>query len=611
MIWRSEFIRVYVVTMLMALCMLSCSTDDITTPSGRKGPRLAFNVSTSNGKATRMSELITQRSGNYRDIQDLRLIPFGSQVITSDMHPLSEPLTQMTQYKDEAHREFIYYYDNGSQEIPDGTSSFLCYCKAKPTAGYEGGFKNGSLTTTLDGVSIDWNDENTKASDIKFNPVSIYTETETVGTESQVKTDAQAAAIATYLTSIANAHPAGEETNTWSSFSQSEAQEFSSDLTELRSLFRQFVNEGHPIAGSSVYVEKWVNWLYAQLQSLNPEANSNAANIKNAILAAIANTEDYVTVTSGYVTLGSTMAGYPANITLPEGAAVVQWNAKTKVFTPQVESSTTANVNSLNRFVYPPELYYYANSGIKTSPENLFDELKNSTWEKVLERFDNGLGTVDGSVNSIAINDPLAYAVGCLQLGFYVPSTTLSDAKGTAVPLTSGTGDDVVSHFPLTSLLVSSQHPQDYKFEPVDGTSDEYIVYDKELPSIILGSAKEQTPADDQFTNTLVLQTKDGAPVRFAMEFTNNSGIDFQGINGTVFNGTKFYLVGQIKVPVDQPMDFQKRVFTKNHLTKGVITISSLKEAYTYLPDLLDPRLEVGIQLIPDWIQSTTINVPL
>ena len=602
MICRSEFIRVYVVTMLMALCMLSCSTDDITTPSGRKGPRLAFNVSTSNGKATRMSTTITHQVGEFRGIQELRLIPFGSPAT----NPLSEPLTQMTRYDDTEHSGFIYYYDNGSQEIPDGTSSFLCYCKEEPLSGYqdlpesERKFKYGSLTTTMTSIQ-DWPAAST--SNIQFNPDPIVPQVTT-------DTKATATALAEYLTGIANATPDGGIS--WSSFSQSEAQEFSSDLTELRSLFRQFVNEGHPIAGSSVYVEKWVNWLYAQLQSLNPKANSDAANIKNAILVALANGGTVDPTATKKVTLGSTMTGYPANITLPEGAAVVQWNAKTKVFTPQVESSTTANVNSLNRFVYPPELYYYANSGIKTSPENLFEELNKSTWEAVLARFDQGLGTVDGSVNSIAINDPLAYAVGCLQLGFYVPSTTLSDAKGTAVPLTSGTGDDVVSHFPLTSLLVSSQHPQDYKFEPVDGTSDEYIVYDKEdIPAIKLGSAKEQTPADNQFTNTLVLQTKDGAPVRFAMEFTNNSGVDFQGINGTVFNGTKFYLVGQIKVPVDQPMDFQKRVFTKNHLTKGVITISSLKEAYTYLPDLLDPRLEVGIQLIPDWIQSTTINVPL
>lgn len=602
MIWRSEFVRVYVVTMLMALLLWSCTSDDITTPSGRKGPRLAFNVSTSNGKATRMSTTITHQVGEFRGIQELRLIPFGSPAT----NPLSEPLTQMTRYDDTEHSGFIYYYDNGSQEIPDGTSSFLCYCKEEPLSGYqdlpesERKFKYGSLTTTMTSIQ-DWLEAST--SNIQFNPDPIVPQVTT-------DTKATATALAEYLTGIANATPDGGIS--WSSFSQSEAQEFSSDLTELRSLFRQFVNEGHPIAGSSVYVEKWVNWLYAQLQSLNPKANSDAANIKNAILVALANGGTVDPTATKKVTLGSTMTGYPANITLPEGAAVVQWNAKTKVFTPQVESSTTANVNSLNRFVYPPELYYYANSGIKTSPENLFEELNKSTWEAVLARFDQGLGTVDGSVNSIAINDPLAYAVGCLQLGFYVPSTTLSDAKGTAVPLTSGTGDDVVSHFPLTSLLVSSQHPQDYKFEPVDGTSDEYIVYDKEdIPAIKLGSAKEQTPADNQFTNTLVLQTKDGAPVRFAMEFTNNSGIDFQGINGTVFNGTKFYLVGQIKVPIDQEQDFQKRVFTKNHLTKGVITISSLKEAYTYLPDLLDPRLEVGIQLIPDWIQSTTINVPL
>ena len=593
-------------TMLMALCMLSCSTDDITTPSGRKGPSLAFNVSTSNGKATRMSTTITHQVGEFRGIQELRLIPFGSPAI----NPLSEPLTQMTRYCDTEHPGFIYYYDNGSQEIPDGTSSFLCYCKEEPLSGYqnlpeiERNFKYGSLTTTMTSIQ-DWPAAST--SNIQFNPDPIVP---------QVTTDTKATALAEYLTGIANATPDGGIS--WSSFSQSEAQEFPADQNPLRKLFRQFVNEGHPIAGSSVYVEKYVNNLKTEIEKLGE------SDMRTAILAAIANTEDYVTVTDDHVVLKTDYKGYPANINLPEGAAVVQWirdeTTHQYEFVPVVETTTIADVNSLNRFVYPPELYYYANSGIKTSPENLYEELKQKTWEEVLAKFDAGLGTVDGSVNSIAINDPLAYAVGCLQLGFYVPSTTLSDAKGTAVPLTSGTGDDVVSHFPLTSLLVSSQHPQDYKFEPVDGTSDEYIVYDKEMKvydgdnnliDISLGSSPASSSAVELFTNTLVLQTKDGAPVRFAMELTNDSGIDFQGINGTVFNGTKFYLVGQIKVPIDQEQDFQKRVFTKNHLTKGVTTISSLKEAYTYLPDLLDPRLEVGIQLIPDWIQSTTINVPL
>ena len=569
MIWRSEFIRVYVVTMLMALLLWSCTSDDITTPSGgRKGVSLAFNIST--GRAgTRMSTLITHQVGEndkFRDIMDLRLFPFGTQAIASETKPLSAPLNQMTRYEDADHRDLIYYYDNGSLEIPDGTSAFLCYCRENPlsgesSSGIERKFKYGTLTTEMD--TQDWSTAEhvgtATAADIRFEPEKIY--------NSDV-VDERASNIAEYLTSVAQAIQGtpGKE-----------------DLYRLftnGSSSPDAKNHTHLLACSSTNVMQLAAWVEGQGVVVSPfdfEENN-----------------------------------YPAAIHLPDGVAVVKWDNTEKKFVPQTATTTEANINNLNRFVYPPELYYYANSGIKTSPQNLYEELNQKTWEEVLAKFDKGLGTVDGSVNSIAINDPLAYAVGCLQLGFYVPSTTLSDAKGTAVPLTSGTGDDVVSHFPLTSLLVSSQHPQDYKFEPVDGTSDEYIVYDKEdIPAIKLGSAKEQTPADNQFTNTLVLQTKDGAPVRFAMEFTNNSGIDFQGINGTVFNGTKFYLVGQIKVPIDQEQDFQKRVFTKNHLTKGVIKISSLKEAYTYLPDLLDPRLEVGIQLIPDWIQSTTINVPL
>jgi hypothetical protein len=158
--------------------------------------------------------------------------------------------------------------------------------------------------------------------------------------------------------------------------------------------------------------------------------------------------------------------------------------------------------------------------------------------------------------------------------------------------------------------LISSQFAQGYDFTP-KGEANEYIIYDKNIEGGISMGSPQTPTSSTKYTNTLVLQTKDGAPVRFAMEFTNNSGVDFQGINGTVFNGTKFYLVGQIKVPVDQDQDYKKRVFTKNHITKGVVTISSLKEAYTYLPDLLDPRLEVGIQLVPNWIQVTTTNVPL
>ena len=193
-----------------------------------------------------------------------------------------------------------------------------------------------------------------------------------------------------------------------------------------------------------------------------------------------------------------------------------------------------------------------------------------------------------------------------MQVGLNVQST-LEDAAGEPITLTSGEN----ASFPLKAILISSQFAQGYDFTPRG--ADECIIYDPTIEGdISMGGSIVSTPTiPSQYTNTLVLQTKDGATVRFAMEFTNNSSLDFQGINGTVFKGTNFYLVGQIKVPIDQTEDYQKRVFTKNHITIGLVKISSLKEAYTYLPDLLDPRLEVGIQLIPDWIQSTSVSVPL
>ena len=160
----------------------------------------------------------------------------------------------------------------------------------------------------------------------------------------------------------------------------------------------------------------------------------------------------------------------------------------------------------------------------------------------------------------------------------------MQDAAGKTITLEDGTTENKDASFPLKAILISSQFVQGYDFTP-KGEGDEYIIYDNQIKDygISMGGSIVSIPTTpSQYTNTLVLQTEDNENVRFALEFENNSGEDFEGINGKVFDGTKFYLVGTIEV-----------------------------DAYTYLPDLLDPRLEVGIQLVPNWIQVTTTNVPL
>lgn len=340
-------------------------------------------------------------------------------------------------------------------------------------------------------------------------------------------------------------------------------------------LFRKFVNEGHPVAASGTYAHQLAVWARSELPDLTSSVSI-----------------DDIT--------------YP-DATLPDGAAVVRWNSAEEKFVPVTETTTETNINSLNRFVYPAELWYYAISPIRTSQANL-KLLYGLSWEEVLNEHDSG-DVMKRSIHSIAVTDPLTYAVGCLRLGLTTDATTLADADDTSVSLSDRT-------FPLTGVFVAGQHPQGYDFTPRT-TASEYIVYDKDIPEgISIGNSPSA------YNNTLVLQSADRKDIRFALEFENNSGQDFQGVSGIVFRDTKFYLVGTIDLSSqndteapestdDTDSAWKNRVFTKDHITQGTAKITSLKEAYTYLPDLLDPRLEIGIRLNTTWSLATPTSVPL
>lgn len=436
-------------------------------------------------------------------------------------------------------------YGNLSVDIANGTASFLCYAKAEPVSG--GDFVNGAISPDISSTS--------EPAEISFSPKQIHAVT---------TADESITAIAGYLTSLANAIP-----------------------QDKRDFFYQFVNEGRPVAASSANaaaMKKWVKtWATSESLTLT--------------------LPDDISITD-----------YPESISLPDGAAVVKWNYTEGNYTegkfePVTETTTEANVNTLSRFVYPAELYYYANSRIKTSATGDMKAHYNSyeKWADVLKKYEKDNAVTDMDSRSVAIKDPLSYAVGRLQIGI-VAKSVLEDAAGTKITLSS---DET---FPLTAVLVAGQYQQAFDFTPM-GDVNEYVIYDKnEVSGQSMGkgrAANLSTTAPAAYTNTLVLQSKDQSDVRFALEFTNNSEQDIQTLNGRVLPDTKFYLVGTIEVPSGQTDDYKKRAFTKGYDTQGVVRISSLKDAYPYLPDLLEPRLEIGIKLIPNWIQSTTTNVPL
>ena len=522
---------------------------------------LALNVSTDR-HSTRMSDDVTQvnyATHTAREIQDLKLFPFKIEGEIGDNEmSLSGMQYEVNELLEKRNNNYRFYFDDRSAKIPNGTASFLCYAQAKPVEDLSESvtgntkFVNGMVTPS-EGLVLPM----TRTDLVTFTPQQIYTETETDGVQPKVTT--KATGIAAYLTQIANAIP-----------------------VDKRDFFLKFINEGRLVACSSTNVQKLKEWV-----------ESWAASEQLSItLTAIPND----------------IAGYPADILLPDGAAAVKWNDTEKKFEPQPVTTTEANINRLDRFIYPAELWYYANSRIYTSKERRRDEYIYSSyddWATILDKYETANGVMAPSVHSVAIKDPLAYAVGCLQVGLVV-SKTLKDADGTDISF--ATGD-----FPLKAVFVSGQYKQKFNFTPEDNVNEQ-IIYDPEIKDITMGDSKSEqlnTADPEKYASTLVFQTKDNVPVHFALEFLNNSGQDFQGADGRIFAGTKFYLIGTIEVTGGQAEDYKNRAFTKNYITQGTVRISSLKQAYPYLPDLLDPRLEIAIKLVPKWIQSTTTNVPL
>lgn len=378
----------------------------------------------------------------------------------------------------------------------------------------------------------------TTASVISFSPKKIYDNVTTA--------DEKAEKIAEYLTHVANAIK-------------------NSNVENKDDLFMQFINYGHIIPASSSYVSKYVAGLESWL-------------------------------TSEEITLPN---NYPASITLPDGAAVVQWNSTEEKFTPVLQTTTQANINSLNRFVYPAPLWYYANSRIKTSYTDQYENYNND-WKVVLDEHENDDATVKGDEASVAIKDELQYAVGCLQL-----------------ELDAATSIENREKYELTGVFISSQYPQKFDFTP-NATGTECIIYDKKIPE---GFTMASTGENAKKNYTLAFQTPDNKDVRIALEFKNNSDEELKGIEtmdldghplkSTIYPKTKFYLVGTLNLPTPTTEDHTKRVFTKDYITYGKVIIKDLSQAHPYLPDLLDPRLEVGIEVELKWIPAEPTNVPL
>ena len=557
-----------VIALLALCCWQGCASgeapvdrDDPQPPvvnNGRVAIDLALSVSTTSGNSsatTRMAATTVQASKeDYRGIQDLKAYALSGN-------------SQLGFYNNLNPVAGTHHYYTNQIDLSIGTNRFLCYARAIPGTGTDAQpYKNGAVTANYNETDYTQN---------TFEPVQIA-----VSSDSKVQAAySNADAMAGYLTDIAKASSATEWTTS--------------------ELYTSFISQGQYIAGSSANLKA----LVTQLKSVLNMTPALSSSVKNDVMDEIGdetniNTKLFINTP------------YPASIGLPDGAAAVRWNETEKKFDAVTSFNFGTNLVDHTQFVYPPELYYYIDSPIKTATSSLENKYSNVAWSNVLAQYTSDNATVSSSTRSVAVKKALDYAVGCLEVYVKAEGTNLSDNADE----TENLNVDISTHdFTLTGIILGGQYKQDYQFTPIQAqtpsNTDEKFIYDKEVPSSIVLSTEYLTTTP---VYTLAFQSKDKTPVNIVLEFMNY-GDAFTGEDGLVHQNTKFYLVGQLSIVSNEQSnqsDFHSRVFTKDYKTTINLNIQSLRHAYNVVPDLNTAAYSIKVDnvAVTPWTDGGTQN---
>lgn len=482
--------------------------------------------------------------------------------------------------------------------IPVGTGSFLFYGKAIG----ENNFVNGALTMSQGTTP--------QPDNITFNPVQIYPSSTTASTVGE--------ALAIYLSSIAKATNWAECTDDANS-SQSW---YNASLGEL---YTNFISMR---AGSSRTVQAAIQDLYATVKN-NTDDVSTA--IKTAITNSTYASEDGTTGLLVFTAAigNSETTYYPGDMNLPDGAAMLEYTASTKTFTQKIDGTgNTGNVTAkFIDYMYPASLYYYSNSGIQTSNSSKQTEYDGTQdWSTISGKYTDGT-SVGTATRSVAILDPIQYGVGCLDATVKADASVqdaaniLYDKNGEAYTLPE-------EGFTVTGILIGGQKQVKYDFT-TNTSATAYTIYD-DITKSQSGTTLTATKAASAHNYTLALETAANEAIYVAVELVNN-GAYFQGEDGVVPTGCKFYLVAQLKP--DQASNIAtagiNQIFKQDYKTIVDFTINAglpkndplfpstggnttgLGKAYNTIPDLRTPKMELGLSVDLTWQPGLQFNVNL
>ena len=541
--------------------------------------------------STRMSATDTQNNNNFLGLVDLEMFAFEETPAPDKTSTRTIRIGDSKGTNDNDAKRRLY----SDIAIPVGTTHMVLYTRASKktttsSTGKKTKFEAGSLTP----IYTKFTDEaKPKLSEINFNLETIYSANDFTDKGSKILTKLNA--IAQTEVTVSGA------TIKWSNINEATSYGTEEERNILQKLYTNFISLS---AGSENSVKRAIDDLKAAVETQKlADVQELTQAIKNNCT-----TNDFNTTT-----------GFPRNLYLPDGAAVLNFNSDSKEFAYKevtTEIPTGGNLVDHKTITYPSELAYFVSSPVKTSTtKSEFKDLPAyNTWLNNSEGWTGYEDFVKSNTTLVVLKEPVQYGVACLESKIKCESSSLID-NAHAI-LGSTTADNTLTvpkdGITVTGILIGGQ-PQgvEWNFEPAASAKFDHTIYDQKMNSGIAARISESAS-----NYTLVLDNKNSSTtaqgqskVYVTVELENNMG-DFHGKDGLIPEGSRFYLVGKLD-PTGKTSTTVDHVFVKDHTTVANFTIKNLQNAYNHIPDMRTTKINVGLAVDLKWESGIKFDVDL
>ena len=371
-------------------------------------------------------------------------------------------------------------------------------------------------------------------------------------------------------------------------------------------------------------------------------------------------TELYPNLTDTYFS-SEDGVGFPMNLNLPAGAAILGVRSATKgsstydefYYYRDIPAYGIGGGNStvpVENYRFPAELMYFGNSPIRVSNNTHKTEeypKTNTAWNNASNWSGWTQGSVTSTTRSVAMIDEINYgsALLCSKIKYADDIEYLEDNNNALHEQEPNNKISVLNDTPftVTGILIGGQPDKvGWNYIPLTTNNPfDKLIYDKMDPFIIPAtgsSAERYTLLWDNYKEDA---GEDQLDVYVALEIENNSGSDFWGEHNLVRNGGVFYLLGMLSIKDAENLASLKpsegnstplsrsnyyyppyngtngatvqipRVFMQDYMTTATLILNktSLQHAYVTVPDLKASQVSMGLSVDLNWETGLNFNV--